>query len=130
MATTEQKLAQEIILMAGTDVKQCMQCGKCSASCPMGNVMEFLPHRFVWELMQGRAERLLASRSAWQCLSCFACEARCPRGVSPVNLMEAVRLTVIRQQGANTLSLDELPSKLDEQMPQQAIVAALRKYNK
>ena len=92
--------------------------------------MDILPHRFVWELMNGRVSLLAKSGTLWQCLSCFACSARCPRGVDPARLIEAVRLTVIRRQGANSINVDELPQVIDENMPQQAIVSALRKYNK
>ena len=50
--------------------------------------------------------------------------------VDPARLIEAVRLSVIRQQGANRLNIDKLPAAIDEMMPQQALVSALRKYNK
>lgn len=59
----------------------------------------------------------------------MACEERCPRGVSPVRIMEALRLLQIRQQGKNKLaaeSLEHYPSDT----PQQLLVAAFRKYNK
>ena len=92
--------------------------------------MSILPHRFVWELMNGRLNTLAQSNTLWQCLSCFTCSARCPRGVDPAKLIEAVRLSVIRLQGENRLNVDALPAAIDEMMPQQALVSALRKYNK
>ena len=55
---------------------------------------------------------------------------RCPRGVEPAKLIEAVRLLVIREKGGNHLSSQEIPGKLDENMPQQAITSAFRKYGK
>lgn len=50
--------------------------------------------------------------------------------MEPSKLIEAVRLMVIRQQGMNHMKPDDLPAKLDEEMPQQALVAAMRKYSK
>ena len=44
--------------------------------------------------------------------------------------VEAVRLMVIRQAGNNHLLPDQIPALLDEEMPQQALVSALRKYGK
>ena len=44
--------------------------------------------------------------------------------------MEAVRLMVIRQEGKNYMKSDDVPELLDEDLPQQAIVSALRKYSK
>lgn len=130
MHLTEKEQIEEILLMSGVDVNQCMQCGKCSAACPVGASMDILPQRFVWEILNGRMDALLTSNTPWKCLSCFACSARCPRGVDPAKLIEAVRLTIIRQQGANRLNVDEMPAQIDENMPQQALVSAFRKYNK
>ena len=45
-------------------------------------------------------------------------------------MIEAVRLAVIRQQGGAHLTPDEIPALLDDELPQQAITAAFRKYRK
>jgi heterodisulfide reductase subunit C len=78
----------------------------------------------------GDIEPLLKSKSIYKCLSCFACVDRCPRSVEPAKLVEAVRLAVIRRQGENHLKPDDIPKLLDSEMPQQALVSALRKYSK
>ena len=129
MEQNKQELCAELLRLAATDVRRCMQCGRCSANCPAGFKMDVLPHRVVWEIICGNVSELLSAQSPWQCLSCMACEQRCPRGVSPARLMEALRLLQIRQQGKNRLpaeSLEHYPSD----MPQQLLVAAFRKYNK
>ena len=41
-----------------------------------------------------------------------------------------VRVAVVRQQGMNYMKPDDLPAKLDDKMPQQALVSAMRKYSK
>ena len=46
------------------------------------------------------------------------------------SLVEAVRLAVIRQQGQNHLKSEQIPEMLDDDLPQQAIVSAFRKYSK
>ena len=123
-------LQEEIIRMSGVNPKKCMRCGKCSATCPAYDEMEYHPHQFVNMVESGDIETLMASKSIYKCLSCFACIDRCPRGVEPAKLVEAVRLSVIRKQGANHLKPDMIPAMLDEDMPQQAIVSAFRKYAK
>ena len=75
-------------------------------------------------------EKLMASNGIWNCLSCFACLERCPRQAEPAKLIEAVRLTVIRQQGMNHLKPEQIPELLDENLPQQAITSAFRKFAK
>ena len=92
--------------------------------------MDIKPHQFVSYVINEDVESLVNSESLWKCLSCFACVERCPRGVEPAKLVEAVRAMVIRKQGQNHLKPDQIPALLDEDLPQQAIVTALRKYNR
>ena len=107
-----------------------MRCGKCTATCPAFDEMEYHPHQFVAMVEDGDIEPLLKSESLYRCLTCFACVDRCPRNVEPAKLVEAVRLTVIRQKDANHLKADDIPAMLDEDIPQQALVSAFRKYAK
>ncbi|MBQ9783497.1 MAG: 4Fe-4S dicluster domain-containing protein [Clostridia bacterium] len=126
----DQSLKEEILRRSGVNPRKCMKCGKCSATCPAFDEMEYHPHQFVSMVESGDIEPLLSSESLYRCLSCFACVERCPRGVEPAKLVEAVRLSVIRQQNANHLTANDIPALLDEDMPQQAIVSAFRKYTK
>ena len=123
-------LTQEVVRISGSNPKKCMKCGKCSATCPAYNEMDFHPHQFVDMVMTGRIEELLGSRGIYNCLSCFACMERCPRSVEPARLIEAVRVAVVRQKENNHLKPDAIPGLLDEELPQQAITSALRKYAK
>ena len=123
-------LREEIIRMSGVNTKKCMKCGKCSATCPAYDEMEYHPHQFVGMVETGDIEPLLNSESLYKCLSCFACVDRCPRGVEPAKVVEAVRLTAIRQQGANRMTANDVPAKVEEDTPQQLLVSAFRKYTK
>ena len=107
-----------------------MKCGKCSATCPAYDQMEYHPHQFVSMVQKGQIEKLMAARSIYTCLSCFACLERCPRNVEPAKLIEAVRLMVVRQQGASHMNANDVPALWNSDLPQQAIVSAMRKYNK
>ncbi len=78
----------------------------------------------------GDIEPLLNSESLYKCLSCFACIERCPRSVEPAKLVEAVRLAVIRQQGANRMKPEDVAAIADDETPQQLLVSAFRKYSK
>ena len=123
-------LREELIRQSGVNPKKCMKCGKCSATCPAFDEMEYHPHQFVSMVESGDIEPLLNSESLYKCLSCFACIDRCPRGVEPAKLVEAVRLSVVRKQGANRMLADDVPALLDEDTPQQLLVSAFRKYSK
>ena len=121
---------EQILRTSGVNVLKCMRCGKCSATCPSYDEMEYHPHEFVYMVEKGNIEPLMESKSLYKCLSCFACVERCPRGVEPANVIEAVRLMKIRQQGASHMTANDVPALLDEDLPQQAIVSAFRKYSK
>ena len=128
--STEKKQAELIKEISGVNPLKCMKCGKCSASCPSFNEMDIKPHQFVSYVANENIEELVNSKSLWKCLSCFACVERCPRDVEPAKLIEAVRLAVIRQQGQNHLKSEQIPELIDDDLPQQAIVSAFRKYSK
>ena len=116
--------------ISGVNPLKCMKCGKCTATCPAYDEMEYHPHQFVDMVVNYRLEELMASKGIYHCLSCFACIERCPRNVKPGALVEAVRLAVIRQQDQNHLKPQDIPALLEEALPQQAITSALRKYRR
>ena len=121
---------EQILRMSGVETRKCMKCGKCSGTCPAYDEMEYHPHQFVAMVENGDMDALMKSESIWNCLSCFACVERCPRSVEPANLIEAVRVAVLRKQDGNHMKAEDVPALLDEKIPQQAIVSAFRKYSK
>ncbi|MBQ9422681.1 MAG: 4Fe-4S dicluster domain-containing protein [Pyramidobacter sp.] len=121
---------EEILAISGVDPKKCMRCGKCSATCPAYDEMEYHPHEFVAMVEKGEIDKLMESKSLYLCMSCMACIQRCPRQVEPAKLVEAVRVAVIRQKERTHLLPDALPAMLDPELPQQAIVSAMRKYTR
>ena len=69
------------------DLRSCIQCGTCSATCPTAYAMDYSP-RQVWRMVKlGMREQVLNSRTFWLCTTCKACQVRCPRGI---NLMESM----------------------------------------
>ncbi len=125
-----ERMMEAVERISGVNPRKCMRCGKCTASCPAYDEMEYHPHQFVSMVENGRIDELMASRGIYTCLSCFACVERCPRSVEPAKLIEAVRLAVIRRQGENHLTPQQVPARLDDELPQQALTAAFRKYRR
>ena len=122
--------AEKIKEISGVNPLKCMKCGKCSATCPAFNEMDIKPHQFVSYVQNGDIEALVNSKSLWKCLSCFACVERCPRDVQPGKLIDAARQLVVRQKGQTGLSPEEIPELLDEEVPQQLLVSAFRRYRR
>lgn len=122
--------AEQLKQISGVNPLKCMKCGKCSASCPSFDEMDIKPHQFVSYVIHDDVQALAASKSAWKCLSCFACIERCPRNVQPGKIIDAARQICIRQRGQAGLSPNEIPQLLDEEMPQQLLMSAFRKYRR
>ena len=131
MLNSEIQQYKELILeTSAVNPKKCMVCGKCSGTCPNYDAMEYHPHQFVQMVENGEIEALLNSKSIYACLSCFACLERCPRQVEPAKLIDAVRTVVERERGSVHLDPSQVPSKLDNDTPQQLLMSAFRKYRK
>ena len=116
--------------ISGVDPRKCMKCGKCTATCPAYDHMEYHPHQFVDMVTTGRVEELMASKGIYTCLTCFACVERCPRGVQPASLIEALRAMVLREREHTRLPAQLIPELIDAGTPQQAVVSAFRKLSK
>lgn len=127
---TAKKLHSEIKERSGQDFYNCIQCGKCTAGCPVVSAMDLLPREVILYLQLGQEEKLLQSKTPWICASCFTCGARCIKDLDLSRIMEAVRTKILRPRGANCLSPGEIPKELLEKLPQQALVSGFRKFSR
>ena len=128
--SSKKNQAELVKQISGVNPLKCMKCGKCTATCPSFEEMEYHPHQFISMVEAGRVEELANSGGIYNCLACMACLERCPRGVEPAKFVEAVRDIKLRKQGQNHLKPEDITARLDPEMPQQAIVSAFRKYSK
>lgn len=80
-------LAAEVATGNEFDASTCMNCGVCTAVCPMG--IDVLPRRLFRYVLLGMEEQVLEEiESIYSCLLCKMCEVNCPAGV---NIAENVR---------------------------------------
>ena len=89
MSTVVQRgLADELRLIGSYDAEACMNCGICTAVCPLA--IDLLPRRLFRYVELGLADRVRAeSETAFSCLLCRACEESCHAGV---HITENVRV--------------------------------------
>ena len=60
----------------------CVDCGKCTGSCPLARVdPEYSPRRIVERMIYGDAETVVADPQLWSCMTCGLCSTRCPSNV-------------------------------------------------
>ena len=76
---------------AKVDPKDCYQCGKCSAGCPVASDADMTPREVLRHLQLGQVDPVLKSNMLWLCAGCGMCLARCPQSVDLPNLMLACR---------------------------------------
>lgn len=123
-------LTETVLRISGVDPRKCMKCGKCSGTCPNYDAMEYHPHQFVSMVENGLIEQLMDSNAAYLCLGCMACVERCPRHVAPGKLVGALAQLKLRKQDGNHKGGNDIAAMADEKVPQQLLMAAMRKYRK
>jgi heterodisulfide reductase subunit C len=74
---------------------QCIQCGTCTASCPVSFAMDLTPRQLIAMFRAGAIEELLKSRTIWVCASCYQCTMRCPADISITELLYAFKRMAI-----------------------------------
>ncbi len=78
-------------------VLRCLECGKCTAICPIARYDGgFSPRVTVGRALARRDEELLRDDRLWTCLNCLQCSQACPANVDYSALTTAVRVEARR----------------------------------
>jgi heterodisulfide reductase subunit C len=80
----------------GEKIKDCIQCGSCSGSCPTSYLMDHAPRRIFAMLRAGMRDAVLSSNTLWLCTSCYTCYVRCPQEIKITDIMYALKRIAIR----------------------------------
>jgi heterodisulfide reductase subunit C len=88
-------LASELERSDEFNADACMNCGVCSAVCPMG--VEILPRRLFRYVLLGMEQKLAEeTETVYSCLLCKMCEENCPSGVHIAENVRTLRHHIIR----------------------------------
>jgi len=74
-------------------LKYCFECGICTASCSMAELLGDYNPRSLLEKIFLNPEDVLASDEPWLCAWCYRCHKRCPQGLKPPEIFHFVRTT-------------------------------------
>jgi heterodisulfide reductase subunit C2 len=75
---SETDFLDRVMAMSGQDLLRCLQCGKCSGSCPITSRTVGGPRRLIAEILGGMETKALEDPTWWYCVSCGTCANRCP----------------------------------------------------
>jgi len=82
----------------GKGVLACIQCGRCTSSCPISRIVkEHNPRLLIEMIILGLRSDVLNGALPWYCLSCFTCLDRCPQGGDVGETMFAIRNLAVRE---------------------------------
>jgi quinone-modifying oxidoreductase, subunit QmoC len=97
-AELDQGFGRQIAQMAhGEKFKTCIQCGTCSATCPVSHFMDYTPRKIIAMVRAGFREEVLRSFTIWICASCHSCTAECPREIKITDVMYALKQLAIKE---------------------------------
>ncbi len=75
-----------------THIDFCIQCGRCTSSCPLATQLQYSPRQKVNEERLFEAENLDETpTSVWACLACYNCHEACEQGVHTAAIIRRIR---------------------------------------
>lgn len=86
------------LLIEKNNLEYCLECGKCSAVCPMPKVYgryayESFPRGIIESLLLNPQD--IGKDAFWDCLTCQECTSYCPAGVTFQNFMTEFRELIL-----------------------------------
>ncbi len=77
----------------GQKIRECLQCGVCSGSCP--TVWGNTPRKVIALFREEYIEPVFEEDTLWMCTSCYKCSVRCPSEISISDLVTELRSKVV-----------------------------------
>jgi heterodisulfide reductase subunit C len=99
----------DVILLAA-DVGACIQCGRCTATCPASLPAPLRAREVVRAVQEGDTD-VVDSEDIWHCTTCFSCQERCPKGVLITQAILWLRAEGVRRgrfPAPHTTALEEI----------------------
>jgi heterodisulfide reductase subunit A len=97
-------------------LKYCFECGICTASCPMAELLgkDYNP-RSLLEKIFLNPESILASDELWLCAWCYSCYKHCPQALRLPEIFLFIRTTAIKN--GYTEPIEKALKKIVENIP-------------
>jgi len=73
----------------------CIQCGRCTGSCPSGRECGLSNRKIIHLAKMG--ENVYELPELWDCTTCFTCQERCPKDVKTTDLIIEIRNIAVEE---------------------------------
>ncbi len=87
------EVKEALLEEGGEALRLCYQCGSCAGNCPWNLVRNFTIRRIIREAQLGLVD--FQDEDIWLCATCGMCVEQCPRGVKLIDIIRALRRTVV-----------------------------------
>jgi NADH-quinone oxidoreductase subunit F len=118
LQTSKTIISKEVLkrLLDVEKLKYCYECGICTASCPITELMgKHYNPRGLLEKIFLNPENVLASDELWLCAWCYRCYKRCPQGLRLPEIFLFMR-KIAREQG-HVKPFEKALQKITENIP-------------
>ncbi len=106
----------------GEKIRDCIQCGTCSGSCPTSDLMDYTPRKIFAMIRAGMRDEVLTANTSWLCSSCYSCYVRCPQDIKITDIMYALKRLAIKE--------GKFPKGSDAQEFSKAFANVVNKYGR
>jgi len=89
---------EKLVERVKADVRECYQCGNCSAGCPAAFTFDYTPNQLMRMLQVGLVDKVLDSKAIQLCIQCLTCTARCPRNIDIAGIFEDLKTISTAQE--------------------------------
>jgi len=85
--------------LSGQKLRNCYQCQKCSAGCPVAEGADYTVNQVVRLIQMNQASKTLQNSMIWLCTACETCGARCPNDINMAPVMDVLKQLALQEEG-------------------------------
>ena len=93
-------LMEAVERISGVNIRECLQCKKCSNGCPVAHLTRTGPAGTIKRLQLNTGDEIFETDLIWMCVSCETCHTRCPMKIDMAAVMDALRVLAVRKKGS------------------------------
>lgn len=118
----EREFLNQVIQKSGQNLLECLQCGKCSAGCPIASKDVGGPRKLIAAILMGTKEQALKDPTWSYCVSCGTCATRCPVEINMYDVATAL-CEIAEKEGIG-------PSEPDIRLFEDLFLKSVRKFGR